>query len=92
MMFIKLSSGSVRGKTDGSGQMRGDPSGDGHAFGSGDHGGGPDAKVVFDLFRDGKENLSVIFERNQQHVKGLFETSEERAHLTYVIQSAYKLL
>jgi hypothetical protein len=25
-------------------------------------------------------------------VKGLFETSEERAHLTYVIQSAYKLL
>ncbi len=69
-----------------------DPAGDGHAFGGGVHGRGPDAKVVFDLLRDGKDYLSVIFEGYQQHVEGLSETPEERAHLTYVIQGANELL
>jgi hypothetical protein len=72
--------------------MRGDPAGDGHALGAGVHGRGPDAKVVFDLLRDWKEYFCVVFERDQQHVKGLSETPEERAHLTYVIQSANELL
>ncbi len=69
-----------------------DPAGDGHPLGGGVHSRGPDAKVVFDLLRDGKEYFCVIFEGDQQHVEGLSETPEERAHLTYVIQSANELL